>query len=82
MSVFTNLTAKELRARITPCPVCGRMPYIKAFGVNYARIRCKPWYRRKAHLSVWTKYCQPSQLVEKAIEEWNKEADCARLPVW
>lgn len=65
-----------------PCPECGRKPKIKVYGVNYARIECKPAFRRKAHLSVFVGYCQPSQLMGEAVKEWNKAADCARLPVW
>lgn len=72
----------EIVRKTQPCPVCGRLPVLKAYGVNYARMECKPWYRRKAHLSVFVGYHQPSQLVEKAVEAWNREADCARLPVY
>ena len=66
---------------LKPCPKCGRKPKIKVFGVNYARVECKPLLR-KVHLSIFTVYHQPSKLIVVAIKDWNKAADCARLPVW
>ena len=66
---------------IAPCPKCGRNPKIKVFGVNFARIECKPMFR-KAHLSVFTDYHQPSKLMDAAAKAWNEAADCANLPVW
>ena len=65
------MTLTELRDKIKPCPVCGRKPLIHTFGVNYAKVECKPWLSRRAHRRVYTEYCQPSQLLEKAIETWN-----------
>ena len=71
----------EYPNNIAPCPKCGRKPKIKVFGVNYARIQCKPMLR-KAHLSVYTGYQQPSKLMDEAKKSWNDAADCANLPVW
>lgn len=73
--------AFEYPDNVTPCPKCGRKPKIKVFGVNYARVECKPLFR-KAHLSIFTGYHQPSKLMAEAAKEWNKSADCAHLSVW
>lgn len=67
---------------LKPCPVCGRIPKIRTYGVNNAWVECKPWYRRKAHKATNVLYAQPSKLFEKAIAEWNALVDCANLPVW
>ena len=71
------MTTKLLR-----CPVCGRIPKIRTYGVNNAWVECKPWYRRKAHKSSAVVYAQPSELLEKAAREWNALVDDAGLPVW
>ena len=71
----------EYPDNIAPCPKCGRKPIIHVVGVNYARIECKPMFR-KAHLSVYTGYQQPSKLMDEATKVWNDAADCANLPVW
>ena len=67
---------------VAPCPKCGRKPNIKVFGVNYARVECKPVFRKRAHLSVFVGYHQPSVLMNESVKAWNKAADCANLPVW
>ena len=67
---------------LKPCPVCGRIPKIRTYGVNNAWVECKPWYRRKAHKSTDVIYDQPSVLIEKAVDEWNALVDCACLSVW
>jgi hypothetical protein len=60
---------------LKPCPVCGKQPKIKYYGVNYATAECKPLFRRKEHFGVFTGYTQPSKLTETVIELWNKGAD-------
>lgn len=67
---------------LKPCPVCGRTPKIRTYGVNNAWVECKPWHRRKEHKSSNVVYAQPSELIEKAVKEWNATVDCANLPVW
>ena len=63
---------------LKPCPVCGRNPKIRTYGVNNAWVECKPWYRRKAHKSSKVIYAQPSELIEKAVKEWNTMVDCGK----
>ena len=67
--------------KLERCPVCGRYPKIKVYGVNYAKVECKP-FLRKSHMFVFTKYEWPSQLMAAAVKAWNEKATCARLPVW
>ena len=64
-----------------PCPVCGRKPKVTYYGINYAKVECKPLFR-KPHRSVFVGYEQPSKLNARAVEEWNKAANDAALPVW
>ena len=60
------------------CPVCGRNPKMKIVG-NHIRVRCKPWYKRKAHLCIMVEARGVGCIFarKKAIERWNKAADCA-----
>lgn len=67
---------------LEPCPICGRKPKLRTYGVNIAWYECKPWYRRKAHKSSSVVYAKPSKLIEKATNVWNASVDCANLPVW
>ena len=70
----------EYPDNIESCPKCGRKPVIHVIGVNYARIECKPMLR-KAHLSVYTGYKHPSELMGEARKIWNEAVDCANLTV-
>lgn len=67
---------------LKPCPVCGRKPKLRTYGVNIAWYECRPWYRLKEHYSGPVVYAQPSKLIEKAAKAWNERQDCACLPVW
>lgn len=64
-----------------PCPKCGRKPKIHTYSLHYALVECKPEFR-KAHLSVFIGYHQPSKLMDEAVKKWNEAVDCANLPVW
>ena len=59
---------------LKPCPVCGKQPKIKYYGLNYAEAQCKPLFG-KAHLTVYTGYYMPTKLVKAVFEEWNEEVD-------
>lgn len=71
-----------MKNELIPCPVCGKKPKINFHGINYATVECKPWYSRIPHRSVFVGYEQPSKVKAKAVEEWNKAASDASLPVW
>lgn len=65
------------------CPVCKRKPRIIRASDTLVRLECRPWYRRKPHLStgnIYSKYYFDS--LEKAAKIWDRKADCANLPVW
>ena len=64
------------------CPVCGRVPKVRTYGLNIAWVECKPWWRRKPHFATEAIYDQPSKPFDTAIEEWNRKVNCANLPVW
>ena len=57
--------------KIERCPVCGRMPKVRTYGVNVAWAECKPWWCRMPHFETPAVYDQPSKLLDTAIDEWN-----------
>lgn len=67
---------------LKPCPICGRKPKLRTYGVNIAWYECKPWYRLKPHKSSDAIYAKPYEVKEEAAKEWNEMVDCANLPVW
>jgi hypothetical protein len=69
--------------KLSRCPICNRKPKLIHTSGGSVRLECKPWYRRKPHLTtgnVYNKhYCER---LAKVAEIWNRKADCANLPVW
>ena len=55
-----------------PCPVCGKRPKVKYYGVNSGRAYCKPIFGR-THKEVVVNCEQPSKLKWAIAMKWNAE---------
>lgn len=60
--------------RLKPCPVCGKLPKIKYYGVNSGWAYCKPLFGRK-HKEVVVICEQPSKLKWAIATKWNLEGE-------
>lgn len=71
---------------IKPCPKCGRKPKVKKelneYGLWRVQIQCKP-FLQKRHLRSGASGGETlAETMRCAVDEWNRRADCANLPVW
>mgnify|MGYP004634083831 FL=1 len=64
-------------SKLTPCPVCGRMPKVRyhIFGCSgvCVEVRCKPLLR-KEHLSVWHGAATREQALAMAADAWKRKS--------
>lgn len=65
---YKIMQAPELR----PCPVCGKKPKIKYYGINSGWVYCKLLFGRK-HKEVVVNYAQPSKIKLALVLKWNAE---------
>lgn len=59
------------------CPICGKKPYIKIYGVNTAYAYCKGHgLHRHKEVSAFVWYEESSKLIETLLNKWNNLYFC------
>ena len=63
---------RTLNEKFSPCPICGKKPYVNTYNLNYGTAYCNgSLLKRHPLIQVKTKHCSPSKLFKTLSDGWN-----------